>query len=205
MDKPNYMDKETWDAGERAIRALKSWYYYNGREIKDKLRNSYIEKALPGRTKLINDLLSISEHRKIYYAALVEIADYHAVNEDDKDIPEKLTTWLCRVVSKRAIRPIHEPDYMRDISQRHRLIINSMIILVEFETWSIRQAAILTGDIVCLTQGAIEKVWSEALENRNNPDRPEYMGFFITFSGDGAKGRYQAWKKDGYNILDAST
>ena len=202
--KAGYMDDATWETGERAVTALKDQYFYNGNEIKDKLRNSYIEKALPARTELIDYLLKQSGRQKIPYAALEDIVDYHAANDEDKEIPQKLSAWVFKVQSKRVDKPIHEPEYMREITQRHRLIIHSMIVLVDFEGWKERQALILTAKIVSRSPEAVYKVWQTADKNRDNPDIPGYMGFFKYHAGEGAEKVYQAWKKEGYPVYVAS-
>ena len=189
------MDNATWEIGERAVRALKDQYLYNGNETKDKLRNSYIEKALPGRTELIDELLKHSYRRKLPYAALEEIADYHAANDDDKEIPEKLVTWLCSVVSKRATKPIHEPEYMREITQRHRLIIHSMIVLVDFEGWKERQAVILTSEIVSRSPEAVYKVWRMQSSARKIQTYRDTWAFSNSMRVTGRKGCIRHGKK----------
>ena len=188
--------------GARAVKATKEFYYYNGKEIAEKQLNSYRKLSLTERTEQIDSLLSLAGKFPSYYAALVAIANYHAENDDtDKEIPPKLGEWALYMLTGWTEKPEADPEGMRLLSRRDMVIIHSMIILVEFEEWSKRQAAILTGDIVGLTYGRIEQIWDDAKEYRDKPGKPEYMGFFIHHAGDGATEIYQSWKEKGFPIV----
>ena len=185
--------------GARAVKATKEFYYYNGKEIAEKQLNSCRKLSLTERTEQIDSLLSLAGKFPSYYAALVAIANYHAENDDtDKEIPPKLGVWALRMFTGWTEKPEADPEGMRLLSRRDMVIIHSMIVLVEFEEWSKRQAAILTGDIVGLTYGRIEQIWDDAKEYRDKPGKPEYMGFFIHHAGDGAIEIYQSWKEKGF-------
>ena len=188
--------------GARAVKATKEFYYYNGKDIAEKELNSYRKLSLTERTEQIDSLLSLAGKFPSYYAALVAIANYHAENDDtDKEIPPKLGEWALYMLTGLTEKPEADPEGMRLLSRRDMVIIHSMIVLVEFEEWSKRQAAILTGDIVGLTYGRIEQIWDDAKEYRDKPGKPEYMGFFIHHAGDGAIEIYQSWKEKGFPIV----
>ena len=204
--------------GARAVKATKEFYYYNGKEIAEKQLNSYRKLSLTERTEEIDSLLSLAGKFPSYYAALVAIANYHAENDDtDKEIPPKLGVRTLYMLTGWKDKPERDPEYMRLLSRRDMAIIHSMIILVEFEgkDWSIRKAADLisetfgkipespdmTSETIDPSPKRIDQIWRKAKNNRNNPDMPEYVGFFIHHAGDGAKEIYQSWKEKGFPVV----
>ena len=188
--------------GKAAVKAIKEFRYYYGKNTAAVQLNSYRKLSLPERTKRIDELMRLSRKFSDYYDALDAIANYHAGNDDtEKEIPPKLAVWALYVLTEWTEKPEADPEGMRLLSRRDMVIIHSMIVLVEFEEWSKRQAAILTGDIVGLTYGRIEQIWDDAKEYRDKPGKPEYMGFFMHHAGDGAIEIYQSWKEKGFPIV----
>lgn len=212
------MDKETWDMGAQAVKAIKERYYYNGKDTTAKQLNSYRKLSLTERIKRIDELLRTSRMFPSYYAALEAIVHYHVENDDDpEDIPPALLKWVMGVHTGWIDRPKCDPENLRLISYRNMAIIHSMIILVEFEGWSMLQAATLisktigripdsenvTSETIDPSVKMIDVIWDKAVKNRNNPDMPEYMGFFIHHAGDGQKQIYEAWKENGFSMYVA--
>ena len=201
--------------GARAVKATKEFYYYNGKEIAEKQLNSYRKLSLTERTEQIDSLLSLAGKFPSYYAALVAIANYHAENDDtEKEIPPKLGVWALYALTEWTDKPRRDPEGRRLLSYRDMAIIECMIVLVDFEGWSGLAAADLVSEIfgkkpetpnvtsktVDPSSKHVQGIWREARKNRDNPDMPEYMGFFMRHSEDWHKRAYQKWKENGYPV-----
>ena len=156
-----------------------------------------------------------------FYAAVYAIADYHATNDDtEKEIPPKLGVWALCMFTGWKDKPTRDPKGREMLSYRDMAIIECMIVLVELETpkWSARQAAILISEIfgkipenddgsrltIDPSSKHVEGIWQTAKHNRDKLET-EYGRFLKFHSDERAKRVYQAWKKDGYPIVVAST